>query len=62
MLVFLCSDIEKVTVPSFIKHIGNNAFEEYKQLRTVEIPNDSKLQIIDEYAFLGSLILRNTFN
>ena len=56
ILVFCVRNIENVTIPSFIEIIGPYSFSHCKNLQQIEIPNDSKLRIIGEYAFSFSSI------
>ena len=56
VLVFCIRNIKTVTIPSFIKIIGPYAFEMCKKLKEVDISIDSKLEIIDKYAFKCSSI------
>lgn len=58
VLVFCFRDIENVTIPNFIEIIGSHAFDKCKQLKEVRIPDDSKLRIIEKYAFFCSSIKR----
>ena len=55
-LIFCVRDIRHIKIPNFIEHICPYSFENCKQLEQVEIPNDSKLQTIDESAFSYSAI------
>lgn len=48
---FEFSLIEKISIPSQITQICGHAFSFCTKLRTVEIPQDSNLQIIGKYAF-----------
>ena len=50
-LVFCVRNVQTITVPSFIKCIKSYAFEKCKQLKRVDIPNDSQLEIICKNAF-----------
>ena len=56
VLVFCVRNVEKVTIPSFIKHIGAYAFDSCKKLKNIEIPINSELQTIEKYAFKESSI------
>lgn len=47
-------DISEASIPSNIKIISSYAF--HNKLITVKIPSDSKLQLIEEYAFANSNI------
>ena len=60
VLVFASRDIKKVVIPSFIEIIGAYAFMDCISLSCVDIPHDSKLRIIDKYAFFKSSIIRIT--
>lgn len=54
ILVFCVRNVKKVTIPSFIKHIGSCAFERCKHLHTVNVLFDSQLQTIGTNAFSQS--------
>lgn len=55
-LVFCFHDIQNnVKLPNFVKIIEPNAFQ-YCKLQSLEFPADSKLQMIKDGAFYGSLI------
>lgn len=54
VLVFCNRDVKQVTIPSFIKFIDAFSFEQCKSLEKVIIPEDSKLEIIDAFAFANS--------
>ncbi len=41
----------EITFPSFLEHIGANAFAGCFQLKKLNFPQDSKLQVIEEQAF-----------
>ena len=56
VLLFARRDIEFAYIPSFIKRIGPYSFEKCKSLNIVEISSDSKLEIIDKYAFCFSSV------
>ena len=56
VLVLAKRDIETAILPDFIKQIGQLAFNECKKLKSVEIPENSKLQIIENKAFCQSSI------
>lgn len=56
MILFADRNIEKITIPPFIKIIGNGSFKNCKNLRYVNF-NDTKLQIIGENAFEGTSIM-----
>ena len=56
VLNFCARDIEKVTIPSFIKHIASNAFHLCNCITNVEFPADSKLETIEKFAFANSSI------
>lgn len=51
VLLFACRDIVVAQIPSFIKIIGSNAFDGCCLLTSVEIPENSELQIIESNAF-----------
>ena len=53
-LIFCVRDIQRITIPNFIEHICSYSFDNRLQLEMIEIPNDSKLQTIDKYAFSWS--------
>ena len=55
-LVFCVRNIKYVTIPSFIEHICDYAFENCDQLQKVIFPSDSKLQTIGKSAFSHSSI------
>ena len=55
-LVFCNRNIENVQIPNFIEHICSASFYGCTKLQQIEIPNDSKLQTIDDYAFSYSQI------
>lgn len=56
LLVFARRDIETAIIPSFITQICPFAFNNCSKLVRVEIPVESKLEIIDENAFTDSSI------
>lgn len=56
VLVFSVRNIEKVTIPDFIEIIGPFAFYDCKKLKEIEISDNSKLRIIEKYAFDQTLI------
>lgn len=56
VIVLCVKNIKKLTIPSFIKIIGHNAFSFCSQLQTIEFTENSELQIIDKFAFLSSSI------
>ena len=51
-------DIKTAMIPNFIEHIYSFAFEECFDLKTIEIPADSKLKTIDDFAFNNASIER----
>ena len=55
-IVFCRRDIKEITIPSFIKIIGSDAFADCSQLQRLDISSNSELQIIDKYAFSISSI------
>lgn len=56
ILIFCFRNVEKVTIPNFIRVIDSYSFNRCKQLKTVEIPFDSNLQEIKKKAFFNSSI------
>lgn len=56
-IIFASRSIKHFTIPKYIKCIKPFAFENCRQLETVEIENDSELEIIDIFAssFASSL-------
>lgn len=60
VLVFLCSQ-NKVTVPQSVKFIQKSAFCKCNNLRFVEFPENSQLQVIEEYAFESTTIQSISF-
>ncbi|KAK8846463.1 hypothetical protein M9Y10_020485 [Tritrichomonas musculus] len=56
VLVFARRNIETVVIPSFIKRIAQYAFQYCKKIKHIEIPIESKLEIIDKYAFYFSSV------
>ncbi|KAK8845167.1 hypothetical protein M9Y10_021349 [Tritrichomonas musculus] len=59
-LLFASRNIENVSIPSFIKRIGHYAFDDCKNLRTLEFPRNSELTTIEKMAFYGSGIVSVT--
>ena len=57
-LVFCVRDIERITIPNFIKHICSSSFDTCLHLELIEFANDSKLQTIDKNAFCFTAIKR----
>ncbi|KAK8835895.1 hypothetical protein M9Y10_040273 [Tritrichomonas musculus] len=57
-LVFCVRDIKTAMIPNFIEHFCSFAFEECLDLKTIEIPNDSKLKTIGDFAFNNASIER----
>lgn len=51
VLIFAIRCIEIAIIPSFIEIIGKYAFQYCSKLQRIEIPNDSKLRIIDDCSF-----------
>lgn len=58
-LVFCLRNVEKVTIPSFVRKIESYAFQQSK-VRAVDFEKNSQLQIIEEYAFAESSIEKFT--
>lgn len=56
ILIFACRDIEKVIVPYSIKHISSFSFFQCEKLDSIEIPENSMLLSIGEFAFTWSSI------
>ena len=56
ILIFACRDIEKVIVPHSIKHISSFSFFQCEKLDSIEIPENSMLLSIGEFAFTWSSI------
>lgn len=56
IISFCARNIQKVTIPSFIKYIKSYAFNVCKQIETIEFMPDSQLVTIDNSAFLASSI------
>ena len=54
ILIFACRYISTVSIPASIKRISSYAFNGCMQLQTIEIPEDSELEIIDYYSFSSS--------
>lgn len=59
-IVFATKDLMGLEIPSFIKHIGPNAFYDCRYLRNIDIPEDSILQTIGYCAFACSSIMKFT--
>ena len=59
-IVFGTRDIEAVTIPSHIKKIEAFAFENCKNLKNVEISENSEIREIGENSFFGAKIERFT--
>ena len=53
---FALSSIESITISSSVTHICGGAFMNCRDLKHVDIPSDSQLQIIDDSAFSSSSI------
>lgn len=58
VLLFAFNDIEEINIPSNITKISKYALSSCKKLTKVEIPKDSKLEIIESYAFSNTKIER----
>lgn len=56
IISFCARNIQKVTIPSFIKYIKSYAFNVCKQIETIDFMPDSQLVTIDNSAFLASSI------
>ena len=56
VLYFARRDLEEAVIPSFIKVINSNAFEDCKTLKTVIFSEDSNLERIENNAFSKTLI------
>lgn len=56
VLIFARKDVKKVTIPSFIKRIANNAFEDCSSLKYVTFSEGSQLLSIGKNAFKSSAI------
>lgn len=54
--VFSFTAIKSIKILSSVKLIKKCAFKSYKQLKTIEIQKDSKLQAIDKWAFSKTAI------
>lgn len=55
-IIFSSRDIQKVTIPNFIKIIESHAFAFCDKLQTIEIEQNSELQMIKENAFANTSI------
>ena len=53
-LIFASRSIKHVFVPKYIKHIKPHAFEGCSKIKTIEFPEDSDLQTIEEFSFCNS--------
>lgn len=53
---FRSSSLLSIYFPSHIESIGSNSFNGCKNLRTVDIPYDGELKIIEMYAFCDTAI------
>lgn len=53
VLIFCSRNVEKVTIPSYIKRIGPHAFVKCDRIEKVEFSKDSELEIIDHHAFFS---------
>lgn len=56
IIVFARRDIKTVVIPSFIKEIGQYAFNNCSQLSIVEFKEYSKLELIDSFSFSNTSI------
>lgn len=59
-LFFCPRNVETIKIPSFIKKINSFAFDRCINLKYIEVPEDSELEFIDEYAFYESSIEKIT--
>ena len=55
-VIFAIRNIQNVTIPSFVKIIGEHSFDKTTKLKKVDFEKNSNLQIIKSYAFLTSSI------
>ena len=58
--VFCSRDVKNIAIPSYIKHIDPYAFDKCKQLRSIQITDDSKLCSIGRSSFSYSSIVSIT--
>lgn len=58
--LFSCRDVEKVVIPSTIKHISSFCFSECKNLTSIEFSENSELVSIGKYAFSDTNITEIT--
>ena len=56
-LLFCKRDIANITIPSYIKRIGKYSFHNCKYISHISFPQNSELEIIDDFAFYSSSIL-----
>lgn len=56
VLLFARRDVSEVVIPSFIRKIGSFAFNNCEFIKSIEVPEDSKLEIIEKHAFYNSSI------
>lgn len=56
VLLFARRDVSEVVIPSFIRKIGSFAFNNCEFIKSIVVPEDSKLEIIEKYAFYNSSI------
>ena len=56
VLHFACRDIEEIKIPSYIKRIESNAFDDCESLKKVEFEPNSQLQFIGDDAFSSASI------
>ena len=65
-LVFASRDIDQVIIPKYIKNIKPYAFDNCKNLISIDVTEDSNLQNIDAYSFfsssLESIVIPSKFN
>ena len=55
-IIFVDPDVEKVTIPSFIKFIASNAFSYCTKLEVIEFEDGSQLKMIGK-SFLGNALV-----
>lgn len=55
-IVFCLTNVETITIPSFVEHIYSHTFEKCYNLKEIKISSDSQLKTIGEYAFANTSI------